>query len=302
MVDHVSVIEEAVSWLYDNPDARPSAAEVAARYGYSPDHFGRVFRAVAGEALGDFLARRPLERAASRLMKCPSMSVTDIAVEAGYSSSNFAVAFKRRYGLAPSAYRRDPAGAVPDRYRAALERIAFLRAGGARGAAASGATGADYPSGAADPLEDACSVRVIETMHLFRERFRGPYPALGPAWRSFCLRAQARFPGLETRFVGISQDDPMVSDPERSVYDLCCTVPAPGRGPSYLTIPRRAYAVNAYDAALSELIHGFNDLVAVWMPRHGLQPADGPVLELYRPVPRPEGFIACDICVPVDVL
>ncbi len=286
MVDHVSVIEEAVSWLYERPEAKPSAAEVAARYGYSPDHFGRVFRAVAGEALGDFLARRPLERAASRLIKCPAMSVTDIAAEAGYSSSNFAVAFKRRYGMTPSAYRLDPAGAVPDRYRAALERIACLRAGKADDGR----------------LEAACSVRVIEAMHLYRERFRGPYPALGPAWHSFCLRAQARFPGLETRFVGISQDDPMVSDPERCVYDLCCVMPQAGRGHAYLTIPRRAYAVNAYDAALSELIHGFNDLVAVWMPRHGLQPADGPVLELYRPVSRPEGFIACDICVPVDVL
>jgi len=284
MVDHVSVIEAAVSWLYEHPEAKPSAAEVATRYGYSPDHFGRVFRAVAGEALGDFLARRPLERAASRLIKCPSMSVTDIAVEAGYSSSNFSVAFKRRYGLAPSEYRREPARAVPDRYRAALERIALLRAGG----------------GDDGRLEAACSVRIIDTLHLYRERFRGPYPELGPAWHSFCLRAQARFPNLEPRFVGISQDDPMVSDPERSVYDLCCIVPAAESGPSFLTIPRRAYAVNAYDAALAELVHGFNDLVAVWMPRHGLQPADGPVLELYRPEPRPAGFIVCDICVPVE--
>ncbi|MBU0926340.1 MAG: AraC family transcriptional regulator [Spirochaetes bacterium] len=281
MIDHVKIIEEAVSWIYEHPDERPSARDVADRAAYSVDHFGRIFKAVAGEALGEFLLRQRLERAASRLLKSPGMSVTDIAAEAGYSSSNFSVAFKRRYGASPSAYRADPASVAREEHRAVLSRIAATRTGAA----------------AAARLESVCSVRTVPAMTLYRERFRGPYADLRPAWHSFCIRVAAKFPGTEPLFVGISRDDPLTSDPARSSYDLCVAVPE-GRGPGYLRLPERVCAVYAFDAPVADMIYGFNELVAIWMPRHGLTLGDGPSLEIYRSAGRPDGTIACEICVP----
>ncbi|PKL23456.1 MAG: hypothetical protein CVV47_14550 [Spirochaetae bacterium HGW-Spirochaetae-3] len=281
MVDHAKVIEEAVSWIYEHPDERPSARDVAERATYSVDHFGRIFKAVAGEPLGEFLLRLRLERAACRLLKSPGMSVTEIAAEAGYSSSNFAVAFRRRYGASPSAYRSDPASAVPSAYRDLMLRIASTRS----------------DETAARRLESVCSVRTIPALTLYRERFRGRYEDLHPAWHSFCIRAAVKFPGIDPHFIGISRDDPITGDPSRSVYDLCVEVPE-GRGPAFLRIPRRVYAVYSFDSRVTDMIYGYNELIAVWMPKHGLTLGDGPSLELYRSDGRPDGSIACDICVP----
>jgi len=282
MIDHSAVIEEAVSWVYGHPHERPSAEDLASRFAYSSDHFCRLFKAVAGEPLGLFLQRIRMERAAGRLLKSPDMSVTDIAAEAGYSSSNFCVAFRKRYGSSPSAYRADPVAAVPDEYRTVIARIQAMR----------------NDEDAVRRLEASCSVRTIEAMTLYRERFRGRYADLKPAWHSFCIRVAAKFPGLEPRFIGISRDDPMVSDPSRSAYDLCAEVPS-GSGPAFLRIPRGSYAVYAYDDSLPAMIYGFNELIAVWMPRHGLTLGDGSALEIYRSPVRPDGTVACDICVPV---
>ncbi len=281
MIDHAEIVEAAVSWIYEHPDERPSARDVAERAAYSVDHFGRIFKAVAGEPLGDFLLRIRLERAACRLLKCPSMSVTAIAAEAGYSSSNFAVAFKRRYGASPSAYRSDPASAVPDAYREVMRRIAATR----------------RDEEASRRVESSCSIRTIPGMTLYRERFRGRYEDLRPTWHSFCIRAAVKFPGGDHTYVGISRDDPITSDPARSAYDLCVSVPG-GSGHSFLRVPERVYAVYSFDAPVTEMIYGYNELIAVWMPKHGLTLGDGPSLELYRSSGRPDGSIACDICVP----
>ncbi len=281
MIDHADVIEAAVSWIYEHPEERPSARDVAERAAYSVDHFGRIFKAVAGEPLGEFLLRIRLERAACRLLKSPGMSVTEIAAEAGYSSSNFAVAFKRRYGASPSAYRSDPASAVPDAYRDVVRRIAATR----------------RDDEASLRLENVCSVRTIPALTLYRERFRGRYEDLYPAWHSFCIRAAVKFPCADPLYIGISRDDPITGDPSRSAYDLCVSVPG-GRGPGFLRVPERVYAVYAFDAPVTDMIYGYNELIAVWMPKHGLTLGDGPSLELYRSDGRPDGSIACDICVP----
>ena len=44
---------------------------------------------------------------AAGLLKTTTRSVLDVALDVGYASpSRFAAAFRRRYGVAPSVYRR----------------------------------------------------------------------------------------------------------------------------------------------------------------------------------------------------
>ncbi|MCX6100333.1 MAG: AraC family transcriptional regulator, partial [Candidatus Bipolaricaulota bacterium] len=68
-----------------------SLARVA---GFSPFHFHRVFRAVVGETLNDFIRRVRVGAAANRLLGNPRESITEIAVACGYSSPS---AFAREF-------------------------------------------------------------------------------------------------------------------------------------------------------------------------------------------------------------
>ena len=90
----------------DDHDAR--GEDLAARVHLSRFHFDRIVGAVCGETPARFRRRVLLERAAYRLV-ISELSVLDVAVEAGYSSHEaFTRAFRRAYGVSPSAWRVAP--------------------------------------------------------------------------------------------------------------------------------------------------------------------------------------------------
>jgi AraC family transcriptional regulator len=80
-------------------------ADVARAARLSPFHFHRVFQAMVGETLADFVKRLRLERALVMMAHAPGSSLTTIALNCGFSSSSdFSRCFKQRYRTAPSAF------------------------------------------------------------------------------------------------------------------------------------------------------------------------------------------------------
>ena len=79
---------------------------MANRCGMGTTAFVKHCRMATNTSPLDFLNRCRLDRAALLLRLSPAMSVTEIAFECGYSSSQyFATQFRRRYGRSPSDYR-----------------------------------------------------------------------------------------------------------------------------------------------------------------------------------------------------
>src|SRR5262245_63417925 len=96
-------VVEAIDRRLDQPLDLASLAAVAH---FSPFHFHRLFAAWMGETLGDYLRRRRVETAASRLAAQPRLPVLQAALAVGFGSGEaFARAFKARFGSSPSAWR-----------------------------------------------------------------------------------------------------------------------------------------------------------------------------------------------------
>jgi len=86
-------------------DEDVSLRVLAERAGLSPFHLHRVFRETAGETPKQYTLRLRLGRAAVMLLTGDE-SVLDIALSCGFQSHEaFCRAFRRRFGLTPSAYR-----------------------------------------------------------------------------------------------------------------------------------------------------------------------------------------------------
>lgn len=107
---HRSVIEEQANAIFEQPGRAPSVRELARAASLSPDHYGRLFRALNDCAPREWIQRARLQRAA-QLLRETTLSISEIAAETGYADVfQFSRLFKRRMGLPPSRWReRDPA-------------------------------------------------------------------------------------------------------------------------------------------------------------------------------------------------
>lgn len=87
-------------------DGYTSLQQLAQDHGLSVSSLQKSFKAVYGMPVYQYLRSYRLERAAVGL-KTTDRSITDLAMEAGYTNpSKFTESFQRQFGMTPSAYRR----------------------------------------------------------------------------------------------------------------------------------------------------------------------------------------------------
>jgi len=104
-LDYVQRVNRVVDYIIAHLE-QPLPLETIAGVAYfSPFHFHRVFKALMGETLNEFVRRLRLERALVLRSHQPNRSLTEIAFACGFqSSSDFSRSFKKRYGVPPSAF------------------------------------------------------------------------------------------------------------------------------------------------------------------------------------------------------
>lgn len=104
--DHNQRLRPLIRYLethYANP---PTLAEAARRAALSPWHFHRLFREHTGETYAAHLRRLRLEAVARKLFYDDHASITALALEHGFASSQaLAKAFRRHFGFPPSLLR-----------------------------------------------------------------------------------------------------------------------------------------------------------------------------------------------------
>ena len=107
-MNYIERTNAAIDFIVRNLDGELKLERIAQVACFSPFHFHRVFRLLVGETLNHFVKRQRLERALYLMSHAPGHSLTEIALECGFSSSSdFSRSFKRRYGTAPSAFDVD---------------------------------------------------------------------------------------------------------------------------------------------------------------------------------------------------
>lgn len=104
--DYQKRLLPVIRFLETNFD-QPFNLEAVARMAcLSPYHFHRIFKAVVGETLNDYLRRLRMEKAANQLFY-KKQTVVEVALSMGFSSSQaFAKAFKQHFGLTASQVRK----------------------------------------------------------------------------------------------------------------------------------------------------------------------------------------------------
>jgi AraC family transcriptional regulator len=109
-----------------HPERDVSLTSLAREWGYSPSHFHRLFTQTVGETPKAHVERVRLERAAFRVA-VENSPFLDIALAVGFRNhETFTRAFKRQFGVTPTAYRHAARRAQNER----LERMRTFRGDG----------------------------------------------------------------------------------------------------------------------------------------------------------------------------
>ncbi|MBK1659667.1 AraC family transcriptional regulator [Paracraurococcus ruber] len=244
----------------DDPPGLEALAEAAA---FSPFHFHRVYREVAGETPVETLARARLSRAAVDLLRGP-LPIARVARRAGYgSAAAFTRAFRAAYGVPPGAYRaRGGLGALPPRPGFASRETAMHSV----------------------TFRDEPALRLAVLRHI------GPYEAIGPSFDRLLAWAGPR--GLfrpETRSIALYHDDPLTVPAAQLRSDAGITVPPDVSAEGevrILEVPAARCAVLRFKGPYAELEPVYSWLYGSWLPGSGEEPADQPVMEEYLNDPR----------------
>lgn len=93
-----------------NPALRLSTEQMASEVGLSESHFYRVFRETNGQSPASYMDRVRMDYAC-RLLQQSSVSITNVAMDFGFKTSqHFATVFKKYIGLTPRAWRNQDKG------------------------------------------------------------------------------------------------------------------------------------------------------------------------------------------------
>ena len=104
--EYTARINRVVDYIEAHLDEDLSLETLAQVAHFSRFHFHRIFHAMMGETLNQYIHRRRLQKAAAWLVYTPKKSITEIALECGFSgSAAFARAFKNKYQMSASAWR-----------------------------------------------------------------------------------------------------------------------------------------------------------------------------------------------------
>lgn len=252
--------------------AEPLPLEVVAKVAhFSPFHFHRIFKAVVGETLHDFVKRLRLERALTLLSRPEAPNLTEVALSCGFaSSSDFSRSFKAHYGVSPSrfelaAYREERRAqlhaVVPDGHR--LRRL---------------------PPGS-NPDGFVAQVRSLPPRRVAYVRVFRPYEGQGVMEAIARLQRWAEPLGLaDGQWLGYQWDDPELVPLEQCRHDVGLEVPANtvlGEGLQALELPALQVAELELRGDIGLELRALDWLYTTWLPTSGYAPDDQPCFEAW---------------------
>ena len=281
-LDYFDRVNRGIDYVTQNLDKPLNLEAVAAAACFSPYHFHRIFRALLGETLGDFVKRVRLERSVYLLSHRKRASLTAIAHACGFSSSSdFSRAFRVHYGVPPSrfdvvGFRRERGEAL----RASLPDVS-----------AQARTPATTNN---NPEAFVVRVRDIPQRHVAYIRVHRPYESdhVPQAVARLLRWADAR--GLAGgQWLGYQWDDPEIVALERCRYDVGVEVPSATRPDGEVSVtafpPCRIAEIEikgSVDLELRALEWFYRD----WLPNSGWAPAHQPMFEAFDGRPFAHGM------------
>jgi AraC family transcriptional regulator len=283
-------IDRVTDYLRGNLHRQVKLRELALVACFSEFHFHRIFRAVSGETLNNFTNRLRLEKAA-RLLRYSDQSLSDIALDCGFSSSaTFSRAFRSSYDTSPSQFRKSGEIKKSKICKELFDDREY-----------------DLPM-SAEEKRAAFPVRLID----IPER-RVAYIRVTNAFEEHRVLAAlktmiewAKSQGIFSRGIlfGMTVDDPHVTPMHLYRYEVCFASSLPFEcmeGMSKVKMPDMRYAVTKVSGDLRRVATAWDYIYRNWLIHSAYEPEHAPALEIFLDKENATDWSHCELelCLPV---
>lgn len=285
-------INKAIDFINQNLEQNLSLEKLAGIASFSPFHFQRMFKAVVGETPHEFISRLRVERACTLLLYQKEMSITDIALRSGFSSSAaFARVFKAHFGISANQYRKESKPeSVSKICKESSPPIPYSKNKSGTAKQHSGHTFQVNVKNLKD--YHTAYVRVLQGFDkgVYNKEFDAAFQKVADwGW-------QTGYVDDEPVFLGIAYDHPDITGTLKSRYDAALTIKQSvtmGEGDIGIQdVPGGLYAIiklsvdnpggDVFEKAIHMLGEAMDYLYAQWLPDSGYLLPDRPTLDIYH--------------------
>ncbi|MEU2822872.1 AraC family transcriptional regulator [Streptomyces bacillaris] len=286
-------LNEAMEYIESHLGERIEVADLARTATTSEYHFRRMFSALAGVPLAEYIRRRRMTVAGAEVLGHPDRTLLEVAVRYGYDTGEgFARAFRAVHGIGPGEARRT--GAV----LRSQQRLTFRLV-------VEGSSAMNYR------LVEKGEFRVVGRRARVPLIHEGPNPAIAEFIRSIGREELERIAALSGQepagLVGVSdQLDPSRAEgTELDYYHGVVTGPEPSdegaeEGLDALPVPAGTWAVFTNDGEFPQALqYLWRDVFTQWFPSNPYASRPGPEIlsvRLYEEGRR----AAAELWIPVE--
>jgi AraC family transcriptional regulator len=269
-LNQMKAVSEAVEFIESNLDKPLSGELVSGHVGFSVYHFHRMFSAMVGESVAEYIRKRRLSEAA-QMLRSTDKPLLDLAFQYGFESQEvFTRAFKKMFGITPGRYRSlRELTPYPEKLKATMEMLGHLQGG--------------------ITMEPRIITRDAERVVGMGGSFQqGDSQSIGKLWDRFLLQMDSIVGGKQPYAVGVcAPNHPAIplKNGDQMVYIAGVPVgdavisPPPDMVACELSAGR--YAVFTHKGPISEIGHTLNYIWGTWLAKGEFEHRDAPDFELY---------------------
>ena len=271
--------DKVLTHIDENLDEKPDLDTLAEIANLSKFHFHKIMKAYLDETLGNYINRVRLETAA-KLLRYSNQAIYEIAYQVGYETiSAFNKAFKKRFGISPSAMRKNKNQITKQNND--------------------------------NNMSDFHLVETIKNINDIQVIFQQSKGTIGDEttktnWETLFTKAQSlQVLTSNSKFYGINWDDPEITVLEKIRYDACISISNSSDLDaefSTKTIEGGKYLSFVYKGDYQNLGQVYNHIFKNWVIKKDYSLRDVPIFEQYinnKEITPPEDLLT-EIFIPIN--
>jgi len=251
-------MNRVIQYIECNLDAEVDVNALSNIACYSEFHFHRLFRSYTGESVYAYRKRLLLERAVRHLLHSHD-NITEISFKCGYENQpSFNKAFKKHFSYTPSQVRQQMVSIDVSKIKPDVKRSIKMKA----------------------------EMKNLDDIHVICARETGAYAeSAAKAWGRIMKFAYSnRLMNNNVRSIGISHDNPSVTDADHIRFDACVDIDADitaENGLKKYTISGGKYAMFLHKGAYENFPQAYAYIFNEWLPESNYSLLDKPCFEIY---------------------